>query len=192
MAVQCAVSLAWPVFVCASDSCCICYSEVSSTLHQLGCDTESEDDLLEQIRSEVKRLGTQQSIKQDLVCLERRDMTNYVIKRPQLLPSTRDYLTDKRRYAGVHPDPHRQMQVQWGSFRSSPPNAGTLGFIQILTNKRRYAGVHSDPHRQTQVRWGSFGSSPPNAGTVEFIQILTAKRRYSGVHPDPHRQTQVR
>ena len=79
-------------------TCCICFSEVSSTLRQLGCDTESEDDLLEQIRSEVKRLGTQQSIKRDLVCLEQRDTTDYVIKRPQLLPSTRDYLTDKHRY----------------------------------------------------------------------------------------------
>ena len=101
------------MFVCAINSCCICYSEVSSTLRQLGCDTESEDDLLEQIRSEVKRLGTQQSIKQDLICLERRDTTDYVIKRPQLLPSTRDYLTDKHRYGGIY----------------SVTNTGTVGFI---------------------------------------------------------------
>ena len=112
------------VFSCASDVCCICFSEVSSTLRQLGCDTESGDDLLEQIRSEVKRLGTQQSIKRDLVCLEQRDTTDYVIKRPQLLPSTRDYLTDKHRYCEgrVYTDPHSW----WPQTLCVLPSSGTV------------------------------------------------------------------
>ena len=70
------------------------------TLQQLGCDAESEDDLLGQIRSEVKKLGTQQAITRELLHLERRDTTDYVIKRPQVLPSTRDYLSDKHRLGG--------------------------------------------------------------------------------------------
>lgn len=77
---------------------CVVCREVSLTLLQLGCDAESEDDLLGQIRSEVKKLGTQQAITREVLHLERRDTTDYVIKRPQVLPTTRDYLSDKHRW----------------------------------------------------------------------------------------------
>ena len=53
--------------------------------------------MLETIRSEVKRLGTQKTITDDIVQSDHKTTTDYVIERPKALPSTRDYLSDKHR-----------------------------------------------------------------------------------------------
>ena len=75
--------------------------EVSLTLQQLGCSLEGEDDMLEKIRSEVKRRGTQKSITSEIIEADMNDTTDYVIRRPRIAMTTRDYLNDKHRYMYV-------------------------------------------------------------------------------------------
>jgi hypothetical protein len=72
--------------------------EVSLALHQLGCSLEGEDDMLEKIRSEVKRRGTQKAIISEIIEADINDTTDYVIRRPRKAMTTRDYLNDKHRY----------------------------------------------------------------------------------------------
>ena len=73
-------------------------SEVSRTLEELGCSGATEDDMLEKIRSEVKRLGTQETITAEVIGYDRSNTTQRVIKgsdKPVL--TTRDILN----YAGT-------------------------------------------------------------------------------------------
>lgn len=72
-------------------------------LGQLGSDTRREDDMLETVCSEVKRLGTQAAITQDILQMERKSIADYVIEeRPMALSSTRDYLDENYRCVCVH------------------------------------------------------------------------------------------
>ena len=71
--------------------------EVSLALQQLGCSLEGEDDMLETIRSEVKRRGTQKAITSEIIEADMNDTTDYVIRRPRKAMTTRDYLNDKHR-----------------------------------------------------------------------------------------------
>ena len=73
------------------------YREVSLTLKKLDCTVEGEDDMLETIRSEVKRLGTREAIASEIVEADIGDTTDYVIRRPRKAMTTRDYLNDKHR-----------------------------------------------------------------------------------------------
>ena len=78
--------------------CTHSHSEVSQTLEELGCSGVTEDDMLEKIRSEVKRLGTQETITAEVIGFNRSSTTQRVIKgsdKPVL--TTRDILN----YAGT-------------------------------------------------------------------------------------------
>ena len=75
---------------------------MSLALQQLGCSLEGEDDMLEKIRSEVKRRGTQKSITSEIIEADMNDTTDYVIRRPCIAMTTRDYLNDKHRYVYMY------------------------------------------------------------------------------------------
>lgn len=65
------------------------------TLKQLGCSVIPEDEMLKTIRSEVKRLGTQQTITAEVLQADRSNSTQCVIEgtsKPSL--TTRDYLNN--------------------------------------------------------------------------------------------------
>ena len=70
---------------------------MSLTLKKLDCTIEAGDDMLETIRSEVKRLGTRKAIASEIMQAEIGDTTDYVIGRPRKAMTTRDYLNDKHR-----------------------------------------------------------------------------------------------
>ena len=74
------------------------FREVSLALQQLHYGSESEDVMLETIRSEVKRLGTQEAITSEIIGADASNTTDYVIRRPCKTLTTRDYLSDKHRY----------------------------------------------------------------------------------------------
>ena len=57
--------------------------------------------MLEKIRSEVKRRGTQKSITLEIIEADMNDTTDYVIRRPRIAMTTRDYLNDKHRYVPI-------------------------------------------------------------------------------------------
>lgn len=66
--------------------------QLTSALHRLGGRVDKEDPLLNSIRSEVQRLGTCLSIRQGIVDNDRTALTDYVISRPLVHLTTRDYL----------------------------------------------------------------------------------------------------
>ena len=70
---------------------------MSLTLKKLDCAIEAGDDMLDTIRSEVKRLGTRKAIASEIMQAEIGDTTDYVIGRPRKAMTTRDYLNDKHR-----------------------------------------------------------------------------------------------
>lgn len=65
---------------------------LTSALHQLGGRVDKEDPLMNSIRSEVQRLGTSLAITQGILDNDRTATTDYVISRPLVHLTTRDYL----------------------------------------------------------------------------------------------------
>ena len=73
--------------------------QLTSALHQLGGRVDKEDPLLNSIRSEIQRLGTRPSITQGIVDNDRTAITDYVLSRPLVHLTTRDYLITHLRYS---------------------------------------------------------------------------------------------
>ena len=72
--------------------------ELTLALRQLGGQEEREDPLLNSIRTQLQALGTGQAITQAVLDNDRAALTDYVIARPLVHPTTRDYLTSHQRH----------------------------------------------------------------------------------------------
>ena len=60
----------------------------------LGYGSDVPDAMAEAVRSEVRRLGSQDVITEQVVNRQHMEIVDYVLQRPKNPLSTRDYLTD--------------------------------------------------------------------------------------------------
>ena len=73
-------------------------TQLEGALGELGGSVEREDNLASSVTSEVRRLGTCDTIIQGIVEGDREALTTYVFKRPLAHLTTRDYLSPQQRY----------------------------------------------------------------------------------------------
>ena len=74
------------------------YSQAKEALLQLGYEPMAEDSMAETVCAEVKRLGSQNAITEQILASQEKQMVDYVITRPLCSLSSRDYLNEKLRY----------------------------------------------------------------------------------------------
>ena len=74
------------------------YRQAKQALISLGYDPIARDDMAETICAEVKKLGSQTAIAEQIVSSQDKEMVKYMLRRPSNTLSTRDYLNDKLRY----------------------------------------------------------------------------------------------
>lgn len=73
------------------------FSEARKALLSLGYGSEVTDAMAEAVCLEVRRLGNQDAITEQVLGHQHKEMVSYVLQRPVNPLSARDYLTDKTR-----------------------------------------------------------------------------------------------
>ena len=72
-------------------------SEAKRALIHLGYSPVADDTMAESVCAEVKRLGSQSGITQEIVSLQENEMVQYILQRPRGALSTRDYFNNEIR-----------------------------------------------------------------------------------------------
>ena len=69
-------------------------SEAKRALVHLGYAAVADDTMADSVCAEVKRLGSQSAITQEILTLQENEMVQYVLQRPTGALSTRDYFNN--------------------------------------------------------------------------------------------------
>ena len=77
------------------------YSQAKEALLQLGYEPMAEDSMAETVCAEVKRLGSQNAITEQILASQEKQMVDYMLTRPLCSLSSRDYLNEKLRYVFI-------------------------------------------------------------------------------------------
>lgn len=71
--------------------------ELTSALQELGMSMHQEDPLLVIVRSKMQEIGSTEAVTHSVLQVDRTNMTDYIIMRPLVHPTTRDYFNKEQR-----------------------------------------------------------------------------------------------